>query len=32
MQVVDMHCFANKGTGAQHAKFSPVGKSAFTPI
>ncbi|GFZ45203.1 DNA-directed RNA polymerases I and III 40 kDa polypeptide [Saitozyma sp. JCM 24511] len=28
-QVVDMHCFANKGTGAQHAKFSPVATASY---
>jgi DNA-directed RNA polymerase I and III subunit RPAC1 len=25
-QMVDMHCFARKGTGADHSKWSPVGK------
>ena len=24
--MVDMHCFARKGTGADHSKWSPVGK------
>lgn len=26
-QILDLHCFARKGVGADHAKFSPVGKS-----
>lgn len=26
-QMVDLHCFARKGRGADHAKFSPVGES-----
>lgn len=25
-QMVDIHCFAKKGVGADHAKFSPVGE------
>lgn len=25
-QMVDLHCFAKKGIGADHAKFSPVGE------
>lgn len=25
-QMVDLHCFARKGRGADHAKFSPVGE------
>lgn len=27
--MVDMHCFANKGTGADHAKFSPVATASY---
>jgi DNA-directed RNA polymerase I and III subunit RPAC1 len=25
-QIVDLHCFARKGIGADHAKYSPVGE------
>jgi DNA-directed RNA polymerase I and III subunit RPAC1 len=28
-QMVDLHCFARKGRGADHAKFSPVGEYSF---
>jgi DNA-directed RNA polymerase I and III subunit RPAC1 len=27
--MVDMHCFARKGTGADHSKWSPVGELAL---
>ncbi|WVQ83088.1 hypothetical protein IAT38_005226 [Cryptococcus sp. DSM 104549] len=28
-QVVDLHCFARKGVGADHAKFSPVATASY---
>lgn len=31
-QVVDMYCFAHKGIGADHAKFSPVGTSNLLAV
>lgn len=28
-QVVDLHCFARKGVGADHAKYSPVSTASY---
>jgi DNA-directed RNA polymerase I and III subunit RPAC1 len=27
--MIDLHCFAQKGTGADHAKFSPVATASY---
>jgi len=32
LQILDLHCFARKGVGADHAKFSPVGKSSLLSV